>query len=78
MKFENPKCPKCGSYASGIVETITGVASLMEPDETGSIDYGGETKVCWDSQLPERDSEGNVTLVCSSCELDWSTKRLEA
>lgn len=69
MKFDNPKCPKCGKLASRIQENVlcdTGITF----DEHGEADYDGDgTRVAWDTCEPDVDGDGRVTLHCECGEV---------
>ena len=64
MRFEPSNCPSCGQQATGLLETIPGIALLLF-DEDEVAHYAGETDVCWDNQTTVRDRLGHVTLVCA-------------
>jgi hypothetical protein len=63
MRFDPSNCPSCGEQATGLLETIPGIAFLLF-DENGDAQYAGETDVCWDNQTTVRDRLGHVMLVC--------------
>ncbi len=66
MKLKTLQCPKCGEMAQGTVETLSGCALFGPINEDGSIDYAGETKICWDAQKTVVD-EGNANSVLLIC-----------
>lgn len=72
MKLQTFRCPECGEIASGTLEIVQGKALLDFHGETGEADYGGETKIWWDTQETVLDERGDVTLVCSNGH-DWSS-----
>ncbi len=74
MKFEKPKCPDCGAYASSTWDNVPGQALLTEPDENGEFDYVGETEMFWDGQTTDETEEG-LLLGCD-CGETWRSKLL--
>lgn len=73
MKFSIQKCPKCGEFAKGTLETVNGLALLTEPDIDGKSEWQGETKIWWDEQKTVTDARGKVTLVCHKGH-DWQSE----
>ena len=71
MRFEKPRCPKCGALAKGTLETIPGVALLQFDEEGENAEHTGQTDVDWDNQETVRD-DGRVTLICG-CGQEWRT-----
>ena len=72
MRFEQPRCPKCGELAAGTLETLTGRAGLTFDDDDTTADWEGSTEVFWDEQRTVRDRNGRVTLLCG-CGADWQS-----
>lgn len=62
--------------ADGIIETLLGVASLHVDANAGTAEYGGETEMCWDTQIPLEDESGQVTLMCTDGH-EWQAKMQE-
>ena len=63
MRFDPCKCPGCGDVATGVLETVSGLA-LLNVDADGSADYAGETDIDWDDQRTLLDDKGHATLRC--------------
>lgn len=63
MRFTPWKCPTCGQPACGTLETVSGLALLIF-DENGDAEYGGETKIDWNSQTTQHDAAGRTLLEC--------------
>ena len=74
MQFSDPLCPTCGQPAAGIWENVPATAMLIRDGD--AFDYGGESKMHWDGQVPELDEQGRVTLVCAAGH-EWPAKMLE-
>lgn len=79
MKFESPRCPKCGNFATGTIEYVPGVALLVfeeegDPPYAEYADYQGETEMDWDLQDGQPDEEGRVRLFCRPCCHEWPSK----
>jgi hypothetical protein len=64
MKFDKPKCPKCGAYAQGTVDNIPGLAVFGPPDKDESFEYSGSTEVWWDEQRTVTDKKRRMLLMC--------------
>ena len=47
--------------------------ALDEPNDDGSFDYAGETKIWWDEQRTIRDKKGRVLLICEDAH-EWYSK----
>jgi hypothetical protein len=71
MRFEKPRCPKCGALAKGTLETIPGVALLRCDAQGQNAEHTGQTDMDWDNQETVR-HDGVVTLVCG-CGQEWQT-----
>ena len=73
MKLNTQNCPECGEPAIYTVEHLYAWASLTEPDGNGHVDYEGESKMLWDTQVPIEDPEtGGIYVRCINNH-EWST-----
>ena len=68
MRFNPFHCPTCGIEARGTVERLAGCALFTAPDETGAIEWYGETIIWWDCQETVTESAGELELVRLICE----------
>ncbi len=62
------KCPRCGNVPEGTLDTIPGVALVIEREEDSKLEWYGETRVCWDGQETEKDSYGLTYFWCGDCD----------
>jgi len=46
------------------------VALLNVDPDTGDAEYDGQTKIWWDGQQSNRDSQGRYLLTCENCH-EW-------
>jgi hypothetical protein len=72
MKISVPNCPNCGEPAEGTVDDVPGIALFGEIDENGRTEWGGETRVCWDGQMPRTNDAGEILVQCSEAH-EWYT-----
>jgi len=75
MRFKVPKCPQCGADAIGTVERVWGIAEFDPPDEDGTVEYSGYTRILWDSQTTESTANDATLLTCGTHE--WGSDLLE-
>ena len=61
------KCPLCSSLPEGTVDTIPAVAYVTEGDGN-TLEYSGESRVCWNQQMPEKDDYGLTYFWCARCD----------
>jgi hypothetical protein len=74
MRFEKPNCPCCKTHATSTWEIVPGQALLTAPDESGDVDYAGETVMFWDGQTSDENEEG--FLLGCDCGESWRSKLL--
>ena len=74
FKLSVPKCPWCGEPAEGTVDDVPCIARFIEVDLEGRVDYGGDSRMCWDGQMsrtnPEKPDE--VMVQCHMAH-EWYT-----
>ena len=68
MPYRSPT----GKLIVGIVENIVGIANV-DPND---LEYLGETEVDWDSQMPQRDAQGNRIFIDEAGD-EWPENKLE-
>lgn len=72
FRFECPHCPQCGEPPAGTIETVSGLAELVEAGD-GLLEYGGYTRIDWDSQR-SMTRRGQVLLECPAGHRWWSCR----
>lgn len=80
MKFEQPKCPQCGSWPKCTIEKVMGQALLCEPNLDGTspeFEWEGSTDIWWDSQETVESADGCVNLICAKCSAEWQTGMID-
>ena len=65
MKFEPFNCPECNEPAEGTLDRVECKALFSEPDEYGHVEWGGESKMLWDTQQTD-EIDGHPVLVCTN------------
>jgi hypothetical protein len=75
LYFKTPKCPTCGEYASGVLESVLGIAELRH-NKDGGFTYAGETDVDWDTQESYATRKGFYSLRCPNRDA-WESEVIE-
>ena len=66
MKLAEPKCPNCGLGAVGTVEQVPGISYFNRSPCRGSVEYQGDTELCWEGQKTEQLPDGRSQVICKN------------
>jgi len=69
LQFNQSACPTCGEPPAGTLETLSGLAELVQTDE--GFEYGGTIRIHWHSQRTVQ-QDRRMLLECSAGHHWWS------
>ena len=58
------KCPVCSS-SLGEIDVLIGYAIFNSIDETGKLEWSGDTQIDWDAQAPQHNPPRFKCMQCS-------------